>query len=56
MQPVEITRGECPIVLAMPHSGTYIPDDIGGRLNEHGKKLKDTDWHIDQLYLSLIHI
>ena len=54
MQPVEITRGECPIVLAMPHSGTYVPDDIHGKLNDNGKKLSDTDWHVDRLYGDLL--
>lgn len=50
MKPVEVHRGESPIVLGLPHTGTYVPDDIFERLNETGKTLSDTDWHIHRLY------
>ena len=47
---VEIHRGDGPLVLGMPHTGTWLPDDIRGRLNPRGRRLADTDWHIDRLY------
>jgi len=54
MNPVEIIAGDGPIVLGMPHIGTYIPDGIAVRLNERGLQRADTDWWIDQLYADLL--
>ncbi len=51
---VEIQRGDGPIVLGMPHTGTFIPADIAAKLNDRGRKLTDTDWHIQQLYDGLL--
>jgi formiminoglutamase len=50
MNPVEIHKGESPIVLGLPHTGTFVPDDILADLNERGRGLDDTDWHIHTLY------
>jgi len=52
-QPVEVYEGDGPLILAMPHTGTHIPDDIFSKLNGEGRLLRDTDWHVDQLYESL---
>lgn len=54
MHPVEIKRGNGPIILGMPHTGTFVPDDVKDKLNPRGQKLTDTDWHIDKLYDGLI--
>lgn len=54
MKPVEITRGSSPIVLGLPHTGTYVPDAVLADLNERGRGLDDTDWHIHTLYEGLI--
>lgn len=53
MDPVSIIRGDSPIILGQPHSGTYIPQETLERLNERGRLLADTDWHIDKLYAGL---
>ena len=50
MTPVEISRGDSPIVLGLPHTGTWLPEDIRARLNDRGRGLDDTDWHIHRLY------
>jgi formiminoglutamase len=50
MTPVEITRGDGPVVLGMPHTGTFLPEDIRADLNDRGRLLTDTDWHIERLY------
>lgn len=50
---IEITRGDSPLVLGLPHTGTLIPDDCLARLNENGRAMADTDWHIDRLYAGL---
>lgn len=54
MTPVTIRRGNGPIVLGLPHTGTHVPAKIMAQLNENGRKLADTDWHIDRLYDGLI--
>lgn len=54
MSPVSVTSGNSPVVLGMPHTGTWLPEEILTRLNANGKKLADTDWHIDQLYADLL--
>lgn len=50
MTPVSVKQGTGPIVLGLPHTGTYVPEDIAAKLNENGRNLADTDWHIDKLY------
>ena len=54
MNPVHVIQGEGPIILAMPHTGTWLPDDVHVDLNARGKDLADTDWHIDRLYDGLL--
>lgn len=51
---IEIVEGDGPIVLGLPHTGTYIPDDIRANLNANGRAMADTDWHIDRLYDDLL--
>ena len=54
MQPVTIEKGESPLVLGQPHSGTYVPADIKADLNPLGQQFLDTDWHIPKLYDGLV--
>ncbi|WP_417452508.1 N-formylglutamate deformylase [Kiloniella sp.] len=54
MSPVSVTNGNSPVVLGMPHTGTWLPEKILTKLNANGKKLADTDWHIDLLYADLL--
>ncbi len=54
MTPVEITQGDGPVILGLPHTGTFLPDDIRARLNDRGRVLADTDWHIHRLYDGLL--
>ncbi|MGI9394185.1 MAG: N-formylglutamate deformylase [Boseongicola sp.] len=51
---VEVSRGESPLVLGLPHTGTDLPDDVAARLNNDGLALADTDWHIHDLYDQLV--
>lgn len=50
MTPVEVTQGTSPIVLGLPHTGTFVPHGVMASLNPIGRTLADTDWHIHQLY------
>ena len=54
MNMFEITEGDSPIILAQPHGGTHVPAELSARLNERGRELSDTDWHINRLYDGLI--
>ncbi|MXN92806.1 N-formylglutamate deformylase [Flavobacterium sp. Sd200] len=45
------TATKVPIILSVPHAGTYFPEEIATRL--HSDKVQnpdDTDWYIDKLY------
>lgn len=50
---IEVSRGGSPIVLGLPHTGTDVPGDVWESLNEKGRALVDTDWHIHTLYADL---
>ncbi|WP_374833045.1 N-formylglutamate deformylase [Paenochrobactrum pullorum] len=54
MQAFELKSGSSPVIIALPHTGTDVPDDIMVRLNDNGLKLADTDWHIHHLYGGLL--
>ena len=54
MTPFEITRGTSPVILGFPHTGTDVPPEIWADLNEEGRKLRDTDWHVHRLYAGLL--
>jgi formiminoglutamase len=52
--PVEIVPGQGPLVLGLPHTGLFVPDEIMSRLSPVGRALADTDWHVDRLYADLV--
>lgn len=54
MNPVEVHQGSSPVILGLPHTGTQVPPDIWDRLNDEGRKLRDTDWHVHTLYEGLL--
>ncbi len=54
MKVFDVTRGDGPVILGQPHGGTWLPDSLTARLNDNGRQLADTDWHITQLYDGLL--
>jgi len=54
MEIFELHQGNSPVILAFPHTGTYLPPEIADRLNANGRILADTDWHIHELYRGLL--
>ncbi|MCW5721217.1 MAG: N-formylglutamate deformylase [Devosia sp.] len=54
MSAFELTIGTSPVILGLPHTGTFVPDDIAEHLNATGQQLTDTDWHIHELYAGLL--
>ncbi len=50
MEPYRYFPGTIPLIVSVPHSGTYVPDAILDRFTPEAKPLPDTDWHVDRLY------
>ena len=46
----ELTRGISPLLISIPHAGTFIPDDLRATMTEMALETPDTDWHIPRLY------
>ena len=46
----ELHRGDSPLVIDVPHSGTYLPDALRAQLTAVALTVPDTDWHVDRLY------
>src|SRR5260221_2489029 len=44
------TPGSTPLLVSMPHCGTWLPPALRPRLSEAALALPDTDWHVDRLY------
>ena len=47
---LHVQRGEAPLLLTMPHTGTEIPAALEKRLSSPWLARKDTDWWIERLY------
>jgi formiminoglutamase len=45
-----VRQGDAPLVVSIPHAGTWLPDDIERRMVSPWLARKDADWWIDQLY------
>lgn len=45
-----VRRGEAPLIIGMPHTGTDIPDDILSTMVSPWRARKDADWWVDRLY------
>ncbi len=43
-------EGSLPLLVSMPHPGTYIPPALAARMTAVAKTVPDTDWHIPRLY------
>lgn len=50
MEIFRFREGKTPLLVSVPHCGTYVPDPIAGRLSPAARALPDTDWHVDRLY------
>jgi N-formylglutamate deformylase len=45
-----LTPGTSPLLVSMPHVGSFIPDAIRLQLVDRAFIAEDTDWHMDRLY------
>jgi N-formylglutamate deformylase len=46
----EIARGDSPLVIDVPHAGTFLPPELTAKLAPAAHSLPDTDWHVEKLY------
>ena len=42
--------GTAPLLVSMPHAGTYVPPALAARLTDEARQVPDTDWHMERLY------
>jgi N-formylglutamate deformylase len=42
--------GHVPLLISLPHDGSFIPDDIARRMQPRARRSPDTDWHVGRLY------
>jgi N-formylglutamate deformylase len=50
MESFRFRAGRTPLLVSMPHVGTYIPDALAVRMTDAALAIPDTDWHLEQLY------
>jgi N-formylglutamate deformylase len=48
--PYRYRRGASPLIVSMPHVGTFIPHGVGAALSDCAARRPDTDWHLARLY------
>lgn len=50
MKRFNLVRGDSPLLISIPHMGTFLPPDLKHRMTPEALRLSDTDWHVDKLY------
>jgi N-formylglutamate deformylase len=45
-----LQRGRVPLLISLPHDGSFIPDEIAARMRPAARRSPDTDWHVARLY------
>ncbi len=45
-----LQRGHAPLLISLPHDGSFIPADIAARMHPAARRAPDTDWHVGRLY------
>ncbi|HEY9513641.1 MAG TPA: N-formylglutamate deformylase [Rhodanobacter sp.] len=53
MDTFTLQRGRVPLLISLPHDGSFIPDDIAARMLPRALSSLDTDWHVARLYAPL---
>ena len=43
-------EGASPLLVSVPHDGIHLPSDIRARMTPAAQTLRDTDWHVAELY------
>jgi N-formylglutamate deformylase len=45
-----LVQGNGPVLVSVPHAGTFVPGEIRARFSTAASSLPDTDWFVDRLY------
>ncbi|MGH8158275.1 MAG: N-formylglutamate deformylase [Rhodanobacter sp.] len=53
MDTFTLQRGRVPLLISLPHDGSFIPDDIAACMRPAARRSPDTDWHVGRLYQPL---
>lgn len=48
--PFRFRQGRRPLLISMPHVGTFVPDCVARNLTDEARAVHDTDWHLERLY------
>lgn len=48
-----LAPGRGPLLISVPHAGTFVPEGMRSRMTETARRLPDTDWWVDTLYRPL---
>jgi N-formylglutamate deformylase len=48
--PFRLRRGSGPLIVSMPHAGTFVPHAVGSAFHDIAALRPDTDWHMPRLY------
>lgn len=50
MDNFSLHRGRVPLLISLPHNGSFIPDELAARMHPAARCSPDTDWHVGRLY------
>ena len=48
--------GRTPLLVSVPHAGTWVPDGLRARMQPRAATVEDTDWHLDRLYAFAVEL
>lgn len=48
--PFQFHQGRVPLLISVPHNGSFIPDELASEMTDAGRSSIDTDWFLDRLY------
>lgn len=50
MQTRKFIQGTTPLLISIPHTGTFVPPELAARMTPAALRLPDTDWHLERVY------
>ena len=50
MNTFTLHRGRVPLLISLPHDGSFIPADMAARMQPAARRSPDSDWHVGRLY------
>lgn len=50
METFTLHQGTSPLLISLPHDGSFIPNDLAERMHPFARRSPDTDWHVGRLY------